>query len=177
MPRLSRQVTGALFPGEALADDGWTDIPMAISGALGPTEAQSLVRQTILAELGGDVLHGHNKASMASKASSKQQAWMEEGKTASTTAYAKMDTASFLVAALAATESAEDNWATYTNTPGKGRSPVLQRSGEEASSSPDPSETGGDSEAEAQMLRDCRLDQLRSAILGALDSPLDIEEI
>jgi len=164
----------------------WADAPLAIAGVLGPTEAQSLVRQAILAELRGDAAD-RNATAISAAAPYACEGGAEVTSSTFTRAEKRQGAN--------ATSCREDQQCRGTGSATFGR--FRERYGAAARheevqfpqrsdrtcKSPGLSGSSSDAEEESsalsdtQVLRDCRLDQLRAAVLGALTDSVDAESL
>lgn len=165
--------------------EAWAEIPLAIAGVLGPSAAQSLVRQAVLAELRVDLARQnsmdtsipadscerHRGVALASKENRRLASVQSSG-----------DDFQFRLAgnrlpgvmASASADRCQDYHASDVFATPYAEIERIAASGHWNSSAPvaSASSSDGEAETEAQLLRDCRLDQLREAVLGALAEPL-----
>jgi len=205
--KLRRQRHSAAHCNSGLED--WAEAPLAIAGVLGPTAAQSMVRQAILAELRSDALLGGENAAVSTDANCQVDTRFVRGKErtlfgelnqrdggenrfarkgdckhfdefnemrAAETSFAKARAEE--VRAVNENSDHDQLWRPgrqslrFSDRP---REPFSQDDAEDAEEARAPiasaSSSDADAEEEAQLLRDCRLDQLRTAILGALAGP------
>lgn len=161
--------------------ESWADIPLAIAGVMGPSAAQSLVRQAVLAELRVDlarqnsmdatcIAHScerHGEVAPSSKENRRVASFQSSGDDF------PLRLAGNRFPGLMAPANAEQSDATpYAEIERIASSGQWNSTANSTALVASASSSDGEAETEAQLLRDCRLDQLREAVLGVLAEPL-----